>query len=111
MDLWWFSITIFTIIIFVVDIKILFFTKFFTWMSFFSVFIFSIGIYIAYFFIADMIPSFVIFRTVYALITSPIFYFNLYLIIGISILFDMFILITEREIKTPLYLLYKSLLE
>jgi len=46
-----------------------------------------------------------------ALITSPIFYLNVILIIGVAILFDLMILVLEREIRTPLYLLFKSLNE
>ena len=110
-NIWFLSITLFTIIIFVVDIKILFFTRFFTWCTVFSVFIFSIGIYILYFFIADYVPVFYIYKTVYALLTSPIFYLSLVLIVGIAIMFDLLIIILEREIRTPLYLLFKSLMQ
>lgn len=110
-NLWFVSITMFTIIIFVVDIKILFFNKHFTWIFFVSVFIFSIGIYIAYFFIADFIQVFAIYKTVQALISSPIFYLNVILVIGVAVLVDMLILVLHRELKTPLYLLFKSLNE
>lgn len=62
-------------------------------------------------FIADLIQIFAIYKTMQALITSPIFYLNVILIIGVAILFDLMILVLEREIRTPLYLLFKSLNE
>ena len=110
-NLWWISITIFTVIIFVVDIKILFFTKFFTVCSFLSVFIFSIVLYIIYFFVADFINVFYIYKTAKAICFSPIFYLTLILMIGAAIMFDLFILVIEREVRTPIYLLFKSLME
>lgn len=110
-NLWYLSITVFTVIIFVVDVKILFFTKFFTWCFVASVLLFSIFIYIAYFFIADMIPVFYIYKTAHALLTSPIFYLNLILIIGVACMFDILVLLLERELRTPLYLLFKSLMQ
>lgn len=109
-NLWFFSITIYTIIIFVVDVKILFFTRFFTWCSIMSVLLFSIGFYILYFFIADNVTIFYVYKTAHALLTSPIFFLSLILIIGIAIMFDVLILIVERELRTPLYLLFKSLM-
>lgn len=101
----------YTIIILVVDTKIIFFTRFFTWCSFISVFVFSIGIYIVYFFVADMINVFIIYKTALALITSPIFYLNVILLVGMAIMVDTLILILEKELKTPMYLLYKSLID
>ena len=110
-DLWFLSITMYTIIILVVDTKIIFFTRFHTWCSFLSVFVFSIGIYIVYFFVADMIDVFIIYKTALALITSPIFYLNVVLLVGMAIMVDTLILILEKELKTPMYLLYKSLID
>ena len=97
-------------IIFVVDIKILFFTKFFTLCSILSVIVFSIGIYIVYFFVADFINIFLVYKTAMALITSPIFYLKLILMVGTAIMFDFLLLILERELRTPIYLLFKSLM-
>lgn len=110
MDLWYLSITVYTVIIFIVDIKILFFTKFFTICSITSVLLFSIGIYLIYFFVADFISVFYIYKTALAIITSPIFYCYVILIIGLAIVFDIMILVLEREIRTPIYLLFKSLM-
>lgn len=101
----------YTIIILVVDTKIMFFTRFHTWCSFVSVFVFSIGIYVIYFFVADMIDVFIIYKTALALITSPIFYLNVILLVGMAVMVDTLILILEKELKTPMHLLYKSLID
>lgn len=110
MNLWWLSITVYTTVIFVVDIKILFFTKFFTWFMVISVFLFSIGIYFVYFFVADYFNIFLIYKTAQALIESPIFYLNLILLIGTQIIVDITILILEKELRTPVYLMFRSLM-
>lgn len=111
MNLWFFSITIYTVVIMVVDLKILFFTRFFSWISFASVLVFSLGIYIAYIFISNQISNFYVYKTARALLTSLLFYLVVFLISGVAIIFDVFILVMEREIKTPLYLMFKSLLQ
>ncbi len=111
MDIWWLSITIYTVIIVVVDIKIMFFTRFFTTYSILSIFVFSFGLYILYFFVADLIEVFFIYKTAMSIITSPIFYLTILLMIGTSMLIDVFILVFQKESKPPLYLLFKSLME
>jgi len=110
-DLWFLSIAIYTVIIFVVDVKILFFTRYFTSYSIMSIFIFSIGIYIIYFFVADYVEVFLIYKTVNAILSSPVFYFTLILLTGTGIVFDTLILIIQKETKTPIYLLFKSVME
>ena len=61
--------------------------------------------------IADYISSFVVYKTLAALLSSPLFYLSVVLIIGVSIMIDVFYLVMERELQTPLFLLYKSLIE
>jgi magnesium-transporting ATPase (P-type) len=110
-DIWFFSIILYTIIIFVVDLKLLMFTKHFNVFIFISVIIFSIILYIAYFFIADLISVFLIYKTAKVIISSVSFYLSLILILGILFMLDLFILSLDREINTPLYILFKSLIK
>ena len=110
-DLWFLSITVYTVIILVVDIKILFFTRYFTSYSILSIFVFSIGIYIVYFFVADFINVFFVYKTALAILSSPLFYLTVLLMMGTAIIFDILILIVQKETRTPLYLLFKSLME
>ena len=109
-DIWFLSIIMYTIIIFVVDIKLLMFTKHFNIFIFISVILFSIILYIAYFFIADLISVFLIYKTAMAIVSSATFYLSLLLIIGTLFLIDLFILTIDREINTPMYMLFKSLI-
>ncbi len=110
-DLWYLSIVVYTTIIFVVDIKILFFTKFFTLCSVLSIFVFSIGLYFLYFFIADFISIFSIYKTAQAVLSSPLFYLITILMIGTAMIFDMLFLLLEKELRTPIYQLFKSLMD
>ena len=110
-DIWFFSIVMYTIIIFVVDLKLLMFTKHFNVFIFISVILFSIILYIAYFFIADLISVFLIYKTAMAIVSSTYFYLTLLLVIGILFIIDLFILTLDREINTPLYILFKSLIK
>lgn len=76
-DLWFISITIYTAIIFVVDLKLLVNTNYLTVFVIFSVFILSIAFYIGYSWAADHVFSFKIYKTMYALIHSPLFYLSI----------------------------------
>ena len=93
------------------DAKLFLFTKAFNFLLFFSVLGFSIVLYIAYFWIADNVRYFLIFKTGKALLSSPTFYLIVLLVIGIAVIFDVFYLVVVREWQTPVYLLFKSLME
>lgn len=111
LDLWFLSITVYTVVIFVVDVKILFFTRYFTWYSIVSIFVFSLGIYFLYFLLADFIKIFYVYKTALTILSSPIFYLTLFLMTGTAIIFDTLVLVVQKETRTPLYLLFKSLME
>ena len=87
------------------------FTKAFNFLLFFSVLGFSIALYIAYFWIADNVKFFLIYKTGSVLLRSPTFYLIVLLVIGIAVIFDVFYLVILREWQTPVYLLFKSLIE
>lgn len=61
--------------------------------------------------IADYVESFVVYKTLAALLSSPLFYLSVILVIGIAIIIDVFYIALDREVKTPLFLLYKSLVQ
>lgn len=85
------------------------FTKAFTWLLIVAVVFFSIGLYIAYFWIADNVTVFLVYKTALALLRSPLFYLIVLLLIGLSILFDLLYIIVIREWQTPIYMLFRSL--
>jgi len=109
-DIWFLSIIMYTVIIFVVDLKLLMFTKHFNVFIFVSVILFSIVLYVAYFFIADLISVFLIYKTAMAIVSSGYFYLILLLVLGLLFMIDLFILTLDREVNTPLYILFKSLI-
>lgn len=87
------------------------YTKAFNYFTWFSVIGLSIVLYFIYMVVADYIKTFVIYKTLSAVLSSPLFYLSVILVVGISVMIDVFYIAIEREIKTPLFLLYKSLLE
>ena len=110
-DLWFFSIIMFTSIIFAVNVKMVVFTRSFTWINLFAILILSILLYIVYFLVADTITSFLIFRTARAILSSPLTYFIVLLLSLTLLAADLFYLVLKRERQTPLYLMFRSLEE
>lgn len=87
------------------------YTKTFNAFSWLSVLVLSLVLYFIYMIIADYVQSFVVYKTLSVLLTSPLFYLTVILTMGIAIMIDVFFIAVNREVKTPLFLLYKSLLE
>ena len=110
-DMWFLSITMYTAIIIVVDMKLLLNTNHVTIFVVLSIFVLSLGVYFGYSWGADAIFKFKIYKTLFALISSPVFYLVLGLIIGFFIIVEVLIFVMEREFNTPLYLLFYGLLK
>lgn len=87
------------------------FTKLFNFFSWFSVIVLSVVLYFIYLIVADYVQSFVVYKTLSALLSSPLFYLSVILVVGVGIMIDVFYIAVEREVRTPLFLLYKSLIE
>lgn len=85
------------------------FTKAFTWLLVIAIVVFSIGLYVAYFWIADNVWWFLIYKTANVIMRSPLFYLIVLLLIGLSIIFDMLYIVIVREWQTPIYMLFRSL--
>ena len=94
-----------------VDAKIFIFTRNMTWLSFVSIMGLSVLLYIAYFFLADLYDGFKIYKSAFNVLSSPSFYLLLLQVLAVTIIVDVFILITVREVKTPLYLMFRSIEE
>lgn len=110
-NIWYLSITIYTSIIIIVDLKLLVNTNYLTIFVIFSVFVLSLALYIGYSWIADNIFTFKIYKTMEMLVTSPIFYLSIGLVIGLFLIIEILIFLLEREFDAPLYLLFKSLVK
>lgn len=71
----------------------------------------SVLLYVAYFFVADNISGFKIFKTAFSVISSPLFYSMLLLVFGVTLIFDLLYITLAREIQTPIYLMFRSVEE
>ncbi len=109
-NLWFLSITTYTAIIIVVDLKLLFNTNHVTVFVILSVLLLSLLLYFGYSWIADGVFSFKIYKTMNALVNSPQFYLTQVLIIGFFIIVEILLFVIEREFDAPLYLLFKTLI-
>ena len=93
------------------DIKLIVFSNLINIFNLIGVLILSLLIFFIYFAVADFVVEFKIYKTAFAVVSSPLFYFIVLLIIGIALCIDVFYRIIEKEVEYPLYLLYKSLIE
>lgn len=91
-DLWVFSISIYSSIVLVVNVKIAMNTKYWTMMMFLSIMITSISIYFLYVFVANLIEEFNVYLTAEAVFTMPNYYLIIIFNVTMVISFDMLIL-------------------
>lgn len=110
-DIWAFSIFLFTNIIIIANIEILFLTKFFTVFNFLSVFVFSLFVYFLYVLISDSLNIFNIYKKIKFTASNPIFYLLLLLFIGVSVIKCCFLLVVDKEIGFNLGYIFKSILK
>lgn len=108
-DIWYVSIVTYTAIILIVDLKLALHTKTWTWINWLSIVIFSIGIYLLFVWLGDMLPSmFKSFNTIHSIVTSPL----AFLLLGFFSIFIVYVdymqLIWEKEVSTPMRILFNS---
>lgn len=75
-DIWFFSITVYTTIVFVVDFKLVVIIKTWNWFTVISLTLFSTFLYIGFVWLSNYMPTY--FYTVYTaniIFGSPLFYF------------------------------------
>ena len=108
-DVWYISITLYTCIILVVDLKLALHTKTWTWLNWVAILVFSVGIYLLFAYVGDKFTFFKSYNTVSSIYTSSLFY----LIIGffsiLIVYLDYLSLIWEKEVSTPMRILYNSI--
>ena len=87
------------------------FTKTLTWISIGAIALLSFALYFPYIFIADLIGDFKVYKTARVLFASPQLYLVLLLVVLFLVMMDILYLILVRELDTPLYLMYLSLMK
>lgn len=85
------------------------FTKAYSFLIVGSVFFLSILLYVAYFWFADSILYFDVYKIGRQLVSSPQLFLIVLLLMGVTILADSLYINVIREFKTPLSLLFNSL--
>jgi len=90
-DFWIFSITFYTCVIFAVDLKLALYTRYWTKLYIFTLFVLSIGLYVIYMWATDdLFPEFLIYKSVARAYQSPYFYLCIILTLGFITMGDMF---------------------
>jgi len=69
-DIWYVSITLYTTVVAVVTLRIILYTRFWTWINHVAILIFTILLFLIWFWIADNIKFFQVYKTAYMLATT-----------------------------------------
>ena len=109
-DLWYISITVYTAIILIVDIKLALHTKTWTWLNWVGILVFSVGIYVGFVFLGDKLPAFKSYNTVDSIKNSPLFYMLLAFFTILVVYIDYISLIAEKEFSTPMRIFFNSII-
>jgi len=96
-DMWYVSITLYTTIVAVVTLKIIIYTRFWTWMNYCAILFFTIFLYCIWMLIADNIKFFWVYKTIYMLLTSWHFYLTVLVCLWIIYILEMIFIICETR--------------
>lgn len=108
-DIWFLSILNYTTVVLVVDLKLGMYTKTWTFLNWFSIIVLSVLIYLAFTFTGEYLTFFNSNHTVMTLYTSWHFYLLQLFFLVLAYLYDQIVLIWEKETRTPLSILYRSI--
>jgi hypothetical protein len=105
-DMWYFSITMYTSVILIVDIKLAAYTRYWTILSGLALVITSIGFYFAYIWIADAVSSFQVYQTATSMFSSQQFYLSVILTVGFVFILDITYMYLQTEYNTSILQLF-----
>ena len=92
-DIWVFSISIYTCVIFIVDFKIAIHTKFWTVINVLVILFTSLLLFIAYVWLSSLYQGFVVYETARRVFSTADFYLIIFLCVGLLIVIDVFIML------------------
>jgi magnesium-transporting ATPase (P-type) len=110
-DMWYFSLTIYTASILVVDVKLALFTRYWTFLNCTTLLFLSIGVFFGYMFLVDSFDYFLVFNTAFQLFTT--FHYGL-LVVGLAFLifsFDLFCVLIKKECFPTVTSLYVQIVK
>jgi phospholipid-transporting ATPase len=101
-DLWYYSITMYTAVIFIVDTKLAIQTRYWTWMNAVAMLLLSIGIYILYQWVYDGL-SFAKCQYTISVMYSTSYYWLIFIICwGICFIYEMLFVLLEKHYRQDL---------
>lgn len=80
-------------------------------MTLVAVFLLSIVLFFIYMAIVDQISVLLVYKTIRALLNSPVFYLVVILLIGLMMIVDVVYLIVLKETQPPIYVMIRSITE
>lgn len=93
------------------NLKIVLFTRNFTWVTLLSVLGLSLCLFFLYAVVVDFISFLPIYKTLSVLLTSPIFFLTVILVTGFLAVLDLEYLVLQKEIQPPIYHMLRSVSE
>lgn len=110
-DMWSLSITIFTLVVIVVNIRLGLYTKNWTLIFIFSLFYLSLVPYFAYVFVSNSIESFLVYQSVLQTFQSFVFYSIIIALPSLFFVLDLFAIILWQEFSTSLSHYFRILIK
>jgi hypothetical protein len=101
-DFWYFSITLYTSIILVVDLKLAIYTRYWTILSALTMIILSLFLYFGYIYVSDNIADLELFQSAKEVATTSDFYLIVFFNCGLIYLLDMTYLYVKAHYYTSL---------
>jgi magnesium-transporting ATPase (P-type) len=108
-DFWYMSISMYFIVVIVVDIKLAVYTKTWTWLNFIAVFFFSMTFVIAFTWVSDLFTTIPAYNSAATVFSSSAFYFNIIYASGSSYVYYKLLIIARKEISPKLSQLFSSI--
>lgn len=92
-----------------VNFKLLVYTKAYNFLTIGSVLVLSVLLFVAYFWFADSISFFQVYKLGWEVVRSPQLYLVVLASVGVSVIVDGVHLNIQREFRTPISVLFRSL--
>lgn len=98
--MWVFSIASFTAVIFIVSLKLMVTSRYFTWFNMISIFFLSLGIYFTYVWASNYTGFSNTYASVPEIFGSPLYYLTVVLCVSFCYIVDIFIESWKFEFRT-----------
>jgi hypothetical protein len=97
-DMWAFSVSSFTSVIFIVTFRLMMTSRYFTWLNFFCIFFLSLGIYFLYVWASNYTGFSATYHSIPMIFSSPHYYLTVFLCVMFCLIIDYFVAAWRFEI-------------